>query len=375
MDILEQIASALATEERVVLATIVSSSGSTPVPAGARMLMTGAGRIPLGTVGGGCLEAEVQQEARRMLGAGSAAMLRTFRLTEDDIESGMACGGSVDILIEPLEQSHAGLFAQAVQLREEGKDCMVLTALSPERTVVLKLLLHPLPPAEEQYRSPLAALGAASGPLPASLDEAIARAHRRLEILRTPVRDGEVILEPVIGHQDLIIFGGGHVSTFVSRSAAMAGFRVTVIDDRPEYANAGRFPEATRTMACFFENAWDDLRISPSSSLVIVTRGHKYDEMILERAVRTPARYIGMIGSKRKVLTTFRNLRERGVPEERLLRVRAPIGLRIGSVTAEEIGISITAELIAVRRGVLGPAAPMSDGAAGGPAPERQWRG
>jgi xanthine dehydrogenase accessory factor len=172
--------------------------------------------------------------------------------------------------------------------------------------------------------------------------------------------DGLTVVEPIIGMQDLFVFGGGHVSRFVVRSAAMAGFRVTVVDDRPEYANAQRFPEAWRTLAVPFDRAWEHLEVRSSASVVIVTRGHKFDERVLERAVQTPARYIGMIGSATKVAATFRNLRERGVTEDRLRSVRAPIGLAIGGRTAEEIGISITAELIAVRRGVDGPAPPMS---------------
>jgi xanthine dehydrogenase accessory factor len=134
---------------------------------------------------------------------------------------------------------------------------------------------------------------------------------------------------------------------------------VTIVDDRQEYANPQRFPEAYRTLAVGFDASWEQLHITPSTSIVIVTRGHKFDERVLERAVHTPARYIGMIGSKRKVITTFDNLLGRGVPIELLRKVRAPMGLAIGALTAEEIGISITAELIAVRRGVESPGAPL----------------
>ncbi len=142
----------------------------------------------------------------------------------------------------------------------------------------------------------------------------------------------------------------------------MAGFLVTVVDERREFANPQRFPEARQTLAVPFAQAWDALHIHPSTSIVIVTRGHRLEEEVLEHAVRTPARYIGMIGSARKVLSTFRHLRDRGVPLQLLERVRAPIGLDIGALTAEEIGIAITAELIAVRRGKMGPAPPMTFG-------------
>jgi xanthine dehydrogenase accessory factor len=155
----------------------------------------------------------------------------------------------------------------------------------------------------------------------------------------------------VVGHPGLIIFGGGHVSKYVCRAAATAGFRVTVVDDRKEYANAQRFPEATRTLAAGFSEAFRELTIKPSTYIVIVTRGHRFDEEILEHAVGTQARYIGMIGSKRKVLNTFEHLVERGISIGSLKRVHAPMGLEIGAVTAEEIGISVVAQLIHVRRG------------------------
>jgi xanthine dehydrogenase accessory factor len=198
----------------------------------------------------------------------------------------------------------------------------------------------------------------------ASLPESLAKAAE--EALRTgvtstvPSGGGLTVVEPIIGMQDLFVFGGGHVSRFVVRSAAMAGFRVTVVDDRAEYANAQRFPEAWKTLAIPFDRSWEHLEVRSSASIVIVTRGHKFDERVLEQAVQTPARYVGMIGSAKKVALTFGNLRQRGISEIRLRKVRAPIGLSIGARTAEEIGISITAELIAVRRGVLGEAGPMS---------------
>jgi xanthine dehydrogenase accessory factor len=197
--------------------------------------------------------------------------------------------------------------------------------------------------------------------VPPSFEDTLHRAMSQQTVVRLPFADGEFIIEPVIGLQDLLIFGGGHVSKYVSRSAAMVGFRVTIIDERPEYANPRRFPEAYRTLAVGFNDSWGKLQIRPSTSIVIVTRGHKFDELVLEHAVQTPARYIGMIGSKRKVVSTFANLARRGISHDLLRNVHAPIGLNIGALTAEEIGVSVTAELIAVRRGVVSPAGMLSD--------------
>jgi xanthine dehydrogenase accessory factor len=357
MDIYQEIIAGLRGDDRLVLATIVSSSGSTPVPPGAKMLVRERAAIPLGTIGGGCVEADVLGEARRFLLSGGSSLIRRFTLTEDDIESGMLCGGTIDVLVERLSKEEGAVYATLVSGRESGRDAAVVTLLGPDQAKRGKILVSPASGMDE---ADIHALKRLAGTLPDSFAETLSATLGRQTLVRLPVSGGEFIIEPVIGLQDLIIFGGGHVSKYVSRSAAMAGFRVTVIDDRPEYANPQRFPEAHKTLAMGFDDSWDQIEVRPSTSIVIVTRGHKFDERVLERAVQTKARYIGMIGSKRKVISTFTHLASRGISVDLLRNVRAPIGLGIGALTAEEIGISITAELIAVRRGAVSPAGAMS---------------
>lgn len=148
----------------------------------------------------------------------------------------------------------------------------------------------------------------------------------------------------------VILCGAGHVSWFIARCAAGVHFRVVVCDDRAEYANAGRFPDADRIVVQDFERVFDDVQVDEHSYIVIVTRGHQCDEIVLERALGTPARYIGMIGSRRKTLTLLEKLRAGGVPQEQLDRVYSPIGLAIGAVTPEEIALSIVGELVKIRR-------------------------
>lgn len=359
MDIYEEIPSALSEGGRLVLATIVSSSGSTPVPPGAKMLVREHAELPLGTIGGGCIEADVQSEARRLFESGGASLIRRFTLTEDDIESGMLCGGTIDVFIEMLGKEESVVYSALVARRASGGDAAVVTLIGSGHGKRGKFLVSLQESGVDE--ADFQTVNRTAGPLPASFRETLMGGYGRQTVVRVPVTDGELIVEPVPGLQDLIIFGGGHVSKYVSRSASMAGFRVTVVDDRPEYANAQRFPEAHRTIAAGFDRSWDDLQVRQSTSIVIVTRGHKFDERILERAVRTPARYIGMIGSRRKVTATFEHLVGRGTPRELLKGVRAPIGLDIGALTAEEIGISITAELIAARRGVMAPSGALSD--------------
>ena len=183
------------------------------------------------------------------------------------------------------------------------------------------------------------------------IEKSVGNAYHRNETQRITLEEGELILEPLSSMPRLVIFGGGHVSKYISRTASMAGFRVTIVDDRADYANAQRFPEASRTLAVEFEDALQHVDIEPSTYVVIVTRGHRSDEEILARVVNSPAKYIGMIGSRRKVLTTYEHLLKCGVSVETLKRIYAPIGIEIGATTAEEIGVSVVAQLIAVRRG------------------------
>jgi len=167
----------------------------------------------------------------------------------------------------------------------------------------------------------------------------------------------EVFVEPIITDPVLYIFGGGHISFFISRIGKMLGFKVVVIDDREDFANPARFPEADETIAQDLEAVFPELETNNFSYIVIVTRGHLLDEKVLEWAVNTDARYIGMIGSSKKNKTVFSHLESRGVSKELLERVHAPIGLDINAETPEEIAVSIMAEIIMVRRekGSAGP--------------------
>lgn len=160
----------------------------------------------------------------------------------------------------------------------------------------------------------------------------------------------DVFIEPIKPLPTMHIFGGGHISFFLARIAKVIGFRVVVIDDRPEFANAERFPEADETIAGSLAETMNRLNINGAAYIVIVTRGHMHDAQVLEWAVGTPAAYVGMIGSKKKVAAVFSMMREKGITDEQLSRVHAPIGLPIGADTPEEIAVSIMAEVIQVRR-------------------------
>jgi len=356
MDALEHIPSALAAHPEAMLATVIGTSGSTPAAALSRMLIApGGGRIA-GTIGGGCIEADVVTAAKGLAGTGRSAAM-TFTLTEDHPESGMLCGGTLDVFIESLQAGDLPFFAPLLARREAGDDSIRGTASRSDGTIVGRFML-PLDAA-----GTLPAKGGTDPDLPDGLrgeGEVVLQAGREIArgggARRLALGDVTVVLERIGGAPSLLLFGGGHVSLAVCRIASMAGFRVTVIDDRPEYANAARFPEAVTTLASDFLAAFPQLRVRPSSSIVIVTRGHKADELVLGEAVKTEAGYIGMIGSRTKVAATFDRLIARGVPSGLLGRVRAPIGIDIGASTPEEIAVSIVAELIHDRRA---PGAPL----------------
>ena len=161
----------------------------------------------------------------------------------------------------------------------------------------------------------------------------------------------DIFIEPIAPSEKLFIFGAGHIAQPLSKMASMTGFKVVIIDDRKENANEDRFPEADKLVVSEFADAFRELEIDSSSYIVIVTRGHGFDAVVLEWACGTKAKYIGMIGSKSKVSQIFGDLERKGISKDRLSEVHSPIGLAIGSETPSEIAVSILAEMIKIRRG------------------------
>ena len=167
----------------------------------------------------------------------------------------------------------------------------------------------------------------------------------------TLTRDGRFVEERLIQPPRVLVFGAGHVGAAIARAAAAAGFRVVVIDDRPEYADASRFDAAVAVLAADVETAMARYPLSSADAVVIATRGHRNDALILERVAASPAGYVGLLGSRRKKIVVTKGLKAAGVPAKSLQRVRVPVGLPIGAVTPEEIAVSVVAELIGWRRG------------------------
>jgi len=328
----QKAASVLEEGHPVALVTVVSTVGSTPGKVGYKMLVHDEGRRTVGTVGGGLVEAKMIEEAAATLGAPRSRLFH-FDLGETPDDEKGICGGSVELLVEAFDATARPLFEELCQVAKAGDAGMLVSIISHD-DLPRKLLV-------KDVESVVKMVGMAHpAPLPAWDDTGV----------RVTTEDMDAFVEPLVERPCLILFGAGHVAGHVARFAKSVHFRVVVCDDRAEYANASRFPEADRIVVEDFSRVFNRLQIDERSYLVIVTRGHAHDQIVLERAVRTNARYVGMIGSKRKTLTLLENLRAQGLPKERLDRVYAPIGIAIGAVTAEEIALSIVCELVKVRR-------------------------
>ncbi len=320
-----------------VLATVVTNNGSVPREAGAKMLVRPDGST-VGTVGGGILEARVEELARASLKT-RRSLVKDYAFTGKDAATMDAiCGGRVEVLVEWMDGT-------------EAKNGALLTDLRDSLTARRKgWLVTVLPEGGESnpQRCLVHLHGEITGALPEELDEETVVSSRRPRLV---VAAGKrVMVEPLDTAGQVIIFGAGHVSRALAAFTSAVGFWTVVVDDRPEFANTERFPTADSVLALdSFDNVMDGLEIDSDTYLVIVTRGHLNDLLVLSQALKTPAGYIGMIGSRRKTSLIFDQLRKDGVREDEIRRVFAPIGVDIGAETPEEIGISIAAELIQAR--------------------------
>jgi xanthine dehydrogenase accessory factor len=330
-----------------ILATIIRQQGSAPRTAGTRMLITPEQEI-VGTIGGGLLEAETMQTAARMSAEPSAQVLAFDLSNRDAAVMEMICGGLVQVLldyIQPDDQNRA-LFNRWRESLSQGRRAMLVTTAHGDETRIQRIE-HAILESDGSTHGMLEIPSAAMEKLAFLMSQ-----PAQIHVLR--LEDRLVVADPGQIAPTLYIFGGGHVARPTAHLAAMTGFNVVVLDDRPEFSSAERFPEAmeTRTIATF-DTAFDNLPVNSNAYIIIVTRGHLHDRTVLAQALKTPAVYIGMIGSRRKRDTIYERLLKDGYTTADIDRVHSPIGLGIGADTPEEIAVSIVAEMIAVRAGAL----------------------
>jgi xanthine dehydrogenase accessory factor len=347
-DIYSEIVKALDRREKCVLATLISRVGSAPRAVGAKYLVKEDG-TSLGSIGGGCVEAEVWQEAQKVSEKREGRVLH-FELTSEQLaEGGLVCGGNIDIFLEPLREDFLNIYQEATRMRQGGGSAVLATVVSVDgdfpRGEGSKVLIKD---SGEKVGSLLG--GAELEKKILSEGEVLLKEKKpKVLVLSSENRKMEILLEPIFSEPTVYVFGGGHISEQLAPLAKKVHFKVVVIDDREIFANRERFPEADEVIVLEFENCFSQFNVGDSSYIVIVTRGHLYDGIVLEQALESKARYIGMIGSKKKIQTLYKSLMRKGIAKETLGRVHAPIGIDINSETPEEIAVSIVAELIKVR--------------------------
>jgi len=337
--IYRQAASALESGRNVALVTVIATSGSTPGKVGYKMLVFDEGRATIGTIGGGLVEAELIQAAKNMLAEPASRVLRFDLGASADDEKGI-CGGSIELLVETFDNRAVALFKRLVTAIDNDEQGVLVSLISPCRSPRKMLLKDG------------GQIGAVVGDEPApELTAAIMEAASEGQLAtKMTCGDMNAFVETVAKSPMVIIFGAGHLSRYIARYAKSVHFRVTVCDDRREYANGQRFPEADEVIVKDFGCVLDEVRIDADSYVVIVTRGHKCDQMVLEQVVKTNALYIGMIGSRRKTLMILERLSQKGISADLLNKVYSPIGISIGAVTPEEIALSVVCELVKIRR-------------------------
>ena len=343
-----------------VLATVVRTRGSTPQKSGAMLLVRQDG-TGVGTLGGGCVEGDIWFAAKEILRNHGGPEFKDYYLNEDiAARDGLVCGGTMYFYLEPFwsDTDFVDIGNHVIDAYEGGDAVGLATIVNVsghKNTAKLgsKLLLH--------------LDGSVTGTLGnASLDEqAISVAKQIAEVgsvqnFTTP--DGtEVFVEGFTTPPTLVMVGGGHVGKATADLAHVLGYRVLIVDDRPEFANEQRFPYADEITVTNYETWAENMSVNVNSFIVVATRGHRYDDMALESALSTNSRYIGLLGSKRKTLMIYQRLLEQGISLDRLRDVKAPIGLDIGGLTPEELAVSIMSEIIMVRRGGQGKPLTMDD--------------
>jgi len=342
-----------------VLITVTSVLGSTPRKPGAKMLVFADG-MTIGTIGGGCGEAEARREALNVL-ASHASKIHYLNMTADIAqEEGMVCGGIMGLFIDylgsesPVGQSN--LLKDYLSCLESYFNPILVTVIeaTEERLIGKKLFLKNngdvLGDLGLGELTKVALESAHSGlrrcqPLLISLDS-------EFKLCETSVTKAtfRLLIEPPTTVVQLLILGAGHIALPLATMAKIVGYEVTVVDDRPSFANSARFSTADTVLCDDFERAIEGININPQTFIVIITRGHRYDKACLRKVINLPASYIGMIGSRKRVKALIAELEEEGVPSELLGKLYSPIGLKIGAETPEEIAVSILSELIKVQR-------------------------
>jgi xanthine dehydrogenase accessory factor len=332
------------------LGTVVHTTGSTPQKTGARAIFLPGGEL-IGTLGGGCMEAEARRRGLLMTRGGQPELMELHLDDDFGWDDGLICGGTANIFLQPRPSDQQAVYEAAVGLHgSRDRGVLALVVAGPEAAVGRACVVRPGEALVGDLLVP---------ELQAQVEE-LARGlllEGREEPRRFYLKEPEttVYFEPLLPKPVCFIAGAGHIGAALCHYAAKVGFEVAIVDDRPSLCNAERLPDASHVLVGDIVETVREWPKTPDSYVVIVTRGHTHDAVVLREVVHAPIAYLGMIGSKRKILTIFDEFVAEGIatPEE-LARIHAPIGLDIGALTVDEIALCIAAELILVRRKGVG---------------------
>lgn len=345
------------------LGTVIHTSGSTPQKIGARAVFLAGGQI-LGTLGGGCMEAEARRRGLQMVRGGEPELMELHLDDDFGWDDGLICGGTANIFLQPKpEVDQEDVYRRVVALHDDhGRGVLALVAAGEPQAVGRLCLVREGEPTAGDLRAP-----ALQAIIEEKAREFLAEGReepRRVRLLDPPAT---VYLEPLLPRPLCFIAGAGHIGAALSHYAARCGFEVAIVDDRASLCNAERLPDADQVLVGDIVETVRNWPKTPDSYWVIVTRGHRHDAVVLRELVKAPVAYLGMIGSKRKILTVYQEFVEQGLasPED-LSRIHAPIGLDIGALTVDEIALCIAAELVMVRRKRMGDGKSHGDCPGGG---------
>ena len=337
--------------ESFVIATVTGTKGSTPQKSGAKLLIRKDGSA-VGTLGGGCVEGDIWFAAKEILRNHEGPEYRDYYLNEDiAARDGLVCGGTMYFLIDPVWKPEEFLsIATGVTEAYDGGEAVAMATIvkrgGGSSEVGTKITVR--------------ANGIMEGTLGSrDLDHVAVKTAERLapygKCEQVLTSDGtELFVEAYTSPPSVLLVGGGHISKAVAPIAKTLEFRVLVLDDRSEFSNKERFPEAEQTAIGDYVTGLQQFQITKNTAIIIATRGHNFDDVALEAAARSEAGYVGLVGSSRKVILIYEQLLKRGVPLQRLRDIRSPIGLDIHARTPEEIAVSIMAEVVQFRLGGTG---------------------
>ncbi|MER7915863.1 MULTISPECIES: XdhC/CoxI family protein [unclassified Streptomyces] len=359
-DIAEGLSSWSASGKRFAVATVVRTWKSAPRQAGSSLAVAEDGEV-IGSVSGGCVEGAVYELAREVLESGEPALV-TYGVSDDDaLAVGLTCGGIIEILVRPAGAGRFPGLPEVLAAMDAGRPVAVVSPLPDEGGGA-----EPDPtaaPAGQLIVTPSGARGTLGD---ARLDAAVVeRAQGLLAQGGTGVvrvgRAGEerrddvaVFVESFAPPPRMLVFGAIDFASAVARIGKFLGYHVTVCDARPVFATRRRFPDADELVVDWPHRYLESTEVDENTVICVLTHDPKFDVPLLQRALRTPARYIGAMGSRRTHEDRLRRLREEGMSEAELSRLSAPIGLDLGARTPEETAVAIMAEVIALRWGGTG---------------------